>query len=134
MLTLAAILLWRRGALRPVRLRGVALGAGALAVLAARPLRAATGRAAVDGGVAALVPLLRLGAIAFEGLFAGIAAALPRRIELLVLVVVPLRHRLPPLQVPPPARSPPGRGTRHARCVPVAAKLVKGARGVMMSH
>ena len=53
-------------------------------MLAARPLRAATGRTAVDGGVAALVTLLRLGTIALEGRFAGIAAVGPRRVEILV--------------------------------------------------
>jgi hypothetical protein len=81
----------------PGLLRGVALGAGALVVLAACPLRAAAGRATVDGGVSALVPLLRLGAITFEGRRAGIAAVSARRVEFLVLVVVPLRHHLPPI-------------------------------------
>jgi hypothetical protein len=99
---------------RPVLLRGVALRAGALAVLAARPLRAAAGRTAVDGSVAALVALLRLGAILFEGRFAGIAAVSPCRVEILIFVVVPLRHRLPPILVPFLARSQPS-GRESAR-------------------
>src|SRR5215217_4467188 len=89
-------------------LRGVAVGAGALAVLAARPLGAATGGAAVDGIVAALVALLRLGAVALVGRLAGIAAMGARRVDVLVLVVVALRHCLPPIQVPFPARPRPG--------------------------
>ena len=45
-------------------------------------------------------------AVALEGRFSGIAAVGARRIEVLVLVleVVALRHRLPPIQVPFPAR------------------------------
>src|SRR5215217_35315 len=104
----------------PVLLRGVALGAGALAVLAACPLRAAAGRAAVDGGVAALVALLRLRTIVLERRLAGIPAVSPRRVELLVFVMVPRRHRVPPIQLPLPARSHLGSQDRHARCVPLA--------------
>src|SRR5215212_1148020 len=115
------------GAPQPVLLRGVTLGAGALAVLAARPLRAAAGRAAVDGLVAALVPLLRLGTILFEGRFAGVAAVSARRVEVLVLVMVSLGHRLPPLRVPRPARSP-GSGNRHAGSGPMPRLLAPPSR------
>ena len=54
-------------------------------MLAACSLRAAAGRAAVDGSVAALVALLRLGAIVLEGRFAGIAAVSARRVDVLLV-------------------------------------------------
>src|SRR5215207_10753153 len=98
--TLGIILIWLRGGPWFVFLRGVAVGAGAFSVLTAGPLRAASGGAAVYGVVAALVALLRLGAIAFVGRLAGITAMGPRRVDVLVLVVIPLRHCLPPIQVP----------------------------------
>ena len=68
--------------------------------------RAAAGRAAVDGVVAALVTLLRLGPSPLKD---DLPVSPPgaRRVEILVLVleVVSLRHRVPPIQVPFPARS-----------------------------
>jgi hypothetical protein len=67
-------------------------------MLTARPLRATAGRTAVDGVIPALIPLLRLWAIALEGRLSGIAAVGARRVKVLILVVVPLCHRLPPIR------------------------------------
>jgi hypothetical protein len=56
----------------------------------------------MDGLVATLIPLFRLGAVVLVGRLAGITAVSARRVEILILVVVSLRHRLPPFPVPVP--------------------------------
>ena len=113
-----------------VLLRGVALGAGTLAVLAACSLRAAASWfAAVDGLVAALVALLRLGAILLR-----------------VKKICRYRRRgRPPGRGPGPCRGPawpssasapgavscpmsPGSGNRHAGSGPVARVLGPSTR------
>src|SRR4051812_29960850 len=88
-------------------------------MLAARALGTRAGWTAVDRGVAAQVALLRLRPIALEGGLTRITAVGARRIELLILVVVPFCHGSSPI-TPRLAQSPTVTANNDARCVPLA--------------